>query len=651
MRMGKGMLLRKARPPLCPATRDEIADLRAAGDWAKLDQLLTTRVSFGTAGLRASVGAGFSRLNDLVIIQTTQGYLRYLSKIHGPQILRDMGVVIGHDHRHGSLSFAHLSAGVFLRENIPVHLFRTVVHTPMVPFAVRHLGAAAGIMITASHNPKQDNGYKVYSSIGTQIVAPADEKITEFILSDLRPRHWDSDIWRTSLLCHDPGHLIDAYMDNLVRCSHLRRRGSLELPYEPMPTSEARIVYTALHGVGQRYLDMAFERTLLPAVISVAEQAQPNPDFPTVQYPNPEEGKGTLQMAIDLANSTGADVILANDPDADRLGVAVRLPAGPENAAVAAAVAAAGDAPAAPGAWRLLTGNEIGLLLAAHLYATRTFHQEPVAMLTTAVSSGILHKVALHHGFLSETTLTGFKWLGNRTIELKASGYHVLFAYEEAIGYMVDANLPEKDGISAAVVFAELVHQLYASGKTLLSELRRLESLYGVVVNRNSYLFSPSPATTKSIFEEIRRLGDYVTTESDLEEAFNVAPSAKRARRSAPFDTVFEGTPFRVASVRDVSLGVDTAEAGNQSRLPLDHSAMMITLRFAEPAGAVVTLRASGTEPKLKYYSEISSSASVAPEQVDIERRTLKDTLDNLVDTIVEKILQPQRYQLRHPAH
>ncbi|KAA6429978.1 MAG: phosphoglucomutase 2 [Trebouxia sp. A1-2] len=381
---------------------------------ALLQDCLGQRLAFGTAGLRGIMGFGFNRMNQVVVQQTTQGFCKYLQEQAGPK-LATQGVAIGYDGRHHSKEFAHLAAAVFVSQNVRVHLFSEVVPTPFVAGAVTYKGCAGGIMITASHNPKQYNGYKVYWGNGCQIIPPHDVGIAAAI--DAQTELWDlpSDV-TSSELVKDPLHMVtQRYYYALQQ----------DLSFRPRQDNckAAPVVYTPLHGVG------------LPWV----QKALPDPDFPTLTFPNPEEGPGVLDLAFATARAHGAKLVLANDPDADRFAAAEQDPQ--------------------TGAWRIFSGNEIGILLAHWLWCCwRRDHMDNdpacVVMLASAVSSKMLQAMAQEERFKFDETLTGFKWLGHRALELQQAGFTPLFAFEEAIGFMfagAPGSIKDKDGSSCCL--------------------------------------------------------------------------------------------------------------------------------------------------------------------------------------------------------
>ncbi|MFF1683226.1 phospho-sugar mutase [Streptomyces sp. NPDC058256] len=408
-------------------TREELAKLIDAGDTAELTARFSGTLQFGTAGLRGELGAGPMRMNRAVVIRAAAGLAAYL-KGKGET---DGLVVIGYDARHKSADFARDTAAVMTGAGLRAAVLPYPLPTPVLAYAIRHLGAVAGVEVTASHNPPRDNGYKVYLGDGSQIVPPADAEIAAEIdavraLADvLRP---DSG-WETL----DEG-VLDAY---LARTDAVLAEGS---------PRTARTVYTAMHGVGKDTLLAAFARAGFPEPVLVAEQAEPDPDFPTVAFPNPEE-PGAMDLAFAKAHETQPDLIIANDPDADRCAVAVKD----------------GDG------WRMLRGDEVGALLAQHLVkrgARGTFAE-------SIVSSSLLGRIAEKAGLPYEETLTGFKWIA------RVEGLR--YGYEEALGYCVDPDgVRDKDGITAALLITELASELKSHNRTLLDLLDDIAVEYGL---------------------------------------------------------------------------------------------------------------------------------------------------------------------------
>ena len=485
------------------------------------------------------MGAGFSRLNSLTIIQTSQGLAEYL--LQNDPGTASAGVVIGHDARHNSTKFAELAAAAFTFKGVKVWWYEGLVHTPLVPFGVTALHAAAGIMITASHNPAQDNGYKVYGSNGCQINTPADSMIAASILKNLEPLTWDisknKDLQQSVLL-----PMKKKYIEAVTKISDFPRS------YKPLA-----FVYTPMHGVGLKYMVDVLDS--VPSIGGslmkiVEQQAQPDPDFPTVKFPNPEE-KGALDLAISTADKAGIRLILANDPDADRFAFAEKV--GSE--------------------WYQFKGDEIGILLADFLRDRIPQKQKSDHyMLTSAVSSQMLSCMASQHDFSVEETLTGFKWLGNCGLNLQTSSKTVHFGYEEALGYMIPDVVFDKDGIAAATLFLGALNHWGSAW----SKLQKLYETYGYFETMNTYWRSPDVSTTGEIFDHIRILGD-------------------------PFPT-FVGDR-KVLRWRDLTKNYDSSTANHVPSLPSSASSQMITCWLSGTStdqGIRFTVRASGTEPKIK---------------------------------------------------
>ncbi|MFJ1973381.1 phospho-sugar mutase [Streptomyces sp. NPDC087903] len=489
-------------------TREELGKLIDSGDHAELAARFGGTLQFGTAGLRGELGAGPMRMNRAVVIRAAAGLAAYLKAQGGTGGL----VVIGYDARHKSADFARDTAAVMTGAGLRAAVLPRPLPTPVLAYAIRHLGAVAGVEVTASHNPPRDNGYKVYLGDGSQIVPPADARIAAEIdavrsLDDV-PRP-DAG-WETL-----DDSVLDAY---LARTDEVLAAGS---------PRTARTVYTAMHGVGKDVLLAAFARAGFPEPVLVAEQAEPDPDFPTVAFPNPEE-PGAMDLAFAQARASDPDLIIANDPDADRCAVAV------------------GDG----GAWRMLRGDEVGVLLAAHLVrrgARGTFAE-------SIVSSSLLGRIAEKAGLPYEETLTGFKWIA------RVEGLR--YGYEEALGYCVDPDgVRDKDGITAALLITELASELKAEGRTLLDLLDDLAVEHGL-------------HATDQLSVRVADLS-------------LIASAMQRLRERPP--TRLAGLP--VTRAEDLTQGTETLPPTDGLRYTLD--------------GARVIVRPSGTEPKLKCYLEV----------------------------------------------
>ena len=511
-----------------PETRAELQDLLARGG-AELSRRFAGRLAFGTAGIRGPMGAGPTRMNRVLV--------RIIAAALAERVLQegedDPLVVVGCDARHRSADFAADTARVLAARGVRALMLPVPVPTPVLAFAAKHLEASAGVMVTASHNPRPDNGCKVYWRGGAQLVAPVDAEISALI--DRIAPLAESDLAPAShpLIGVADDSLTGAYLDAVA--------GLLETG----GPRDVRIAYTPLHGVGAATFLRALERAGFPAPAVVAEQAEPDPDFPTAPLPNPEE-PGVLDRLLALAADTDADVALAHDPDADRLAVAV-----PES-----------------GRWRTLTGDETGCLLAEHLLRRATAREgaerRPLVV-NTVVSSRLLERIAAHHGADWAETLTGFKWIMAARAE-RAASHDLVLAYEDALGYAVGDAVSDKDGIGAALVTAELVAGLKAGGRALGDLLDDLHRRHGVhATGMRSIRFESGPPDGKPM------------------------RTAMAALREAP--------PNELAGAA-VTAVHDLAAAG--SHLP-PADAVVLELLGIE---ARVIVRPSGTEPKMKVYAE-----------------------------------------------
>ncbi|MFK5690511.1 phospho-sugar mutase [Ornithinimicrobium sp. LYQ92] len=499
--------------------RAEAGDDEAATDLA---DRFSGFLEFGTAGLRGELGAGPHRMNRAVVIRTAAGLTAYLQDVLEKADPGDDAaatrptVVIGFDARHDSDVFALDTAAVVTAAGGRALVLPGPLPTPVLAFAIGHLGADAGVMVTASHNPPQDNGYKVYLGDGSQIVPPADRDIADQIAAVTSvaevPRAENG--WQTV-----DGSVLEAYLEAAVAV------------LDPATPRDLSVVHTSLHGVGSDVVQAAFERAGFPAPALVASQARPDPDFPTVAFPNPEE-PGAIDAALELAEQVGPDLVIANDPDADRCALAVRDGAG----------------------WRMLRGDEVGALLGQHVIDRGRAIGGRRVLARSIVSSRLLGAMAVDAGLEPVETLTGFKWIG------RVPG--LAYGYEEALGYCVDpATVPDKDGVTAALLAAEQAAVLKAAGRTLPDVLDDLAVRHGV---HQTDAFS------------VR-----------VDDLAQIPPVMARLREQPPRD--LGGVPVR--SVEDLSLG--------DGDLPPTDG-----LRFLLEDDTRVIVRPSGTEPKLKVYLE-----------------------------------------------
>ena len=510
-------------------TRSQLKEMLDSGDETSLRSCFAGFLEFGTAGLRGPLGPGPSRMNRAVVTKTAAGLAIYMKR-NGLK-----SVVIGRDARYGSEDFTRDTAEIMQGAGFEVFVLPRPLPTPVLAYAVRNLKCDVGIMVTASHNPPQDNGYKVYLGgtvggvryEGSQIISPADSEISADIAAVpalntlVRSQGW-------TIL--DESH-IDTYVSATSRLA--TKPGTL------------RIVYTAMHGVGTETLEKVFKAAGFPAPILVSEQAQPDPDFPTVKFPNPEE-PGAIDLSLVKAREVSADLVIANDPDADRCAAAIKD---------------------RDGQWRMLRGDEVGALLGE--YMARKAPNKEVMLANSIVSSSILSKIAQHYGLPFKETLTGFKWL--------AKIPNLWFGYEEALGYAVDSkSVNDKDGISAALVLAQLATDLKAEGKTLVDLLDEIWERHGYHGTKQISVRTTNVAQIDAILSKFR-----------------------------------DATPttigrFSLTAFDDLEKPQDGLPPTNGVRIRL-----MDNIR--------IIVRPSGTEPKIKCYIEVITKDRATSEKIIAE--------------------------------
>ena len=511
----------------------EAYDRGDAGAQRDLTERFTGALEFGTAGLRGILGAGPQYMNRVLVRKVTAGLAAYL--LEQVPDARARGVLIGHDARRNSRVFAEDTARVLGGAGLRVYLAHRPWPTPTTAWAVVAKQACAGVMVTASHNPPAYNGYKVYWGNGAQIIPPHDAGIAAAIAqigrSDRLPMPELAELRRGGIVVDLDETLHDEYLAQVIG-----------LRASPAALGSALVIaYTPLHGVGAASVEPALQRGGFPQVHSEPSQREPDPEFPTVAFPNPEE-KGAMDRVLALAGRVRADLVLANDPDADRLCCAI-----PE-----------GDG------YRLLTGDQVGVLLADYLLEVGPKDRRMVA--TTIVSSQLLGFLAKQAGADYRETLTGFKWIGNAAMDYERDhGGRFVMGYEEALGYSVGPLVRDKDGVSAALVFAELVAWNRARGRTVGEHL---DDIY-------------------------RRVGLFVTEQVSITK-----PGAGGLAEIRAAMTRFRAQPPRELAGYAVEQLVDLSR-GEGGLPPSD----VLIYRLAD--GRRVIMRPSGTEPKLKSYYEV----------------------------------------------
>jgi phosphomannomutase len=530
-----------------PDARAELTALLQAGDTEALASRFGEPLTFGTAGIRGPVGAGPARMNRATVRRVTAGLAAYLDQAGPGQLGPDAAarpVVIGHDARRGSREFADEAAAVLTGAGRQVLRLPSPVPTPVLAFAVRYLRAAAGVMVTASHNPRDDNGVKVYWADGVQIVPPVDVGIAGAAAA--AGPLLDLPLGGSGEFLGD--ELTEAYLTAIGAAVPLGDRFFIE---------GLNLAYTPLHGVGLAVVQQLFDRAGFAPLSVVREQAEPDGAFPTLPKPNPEE-PGALDLLLAEATRTGADLALANDPDADR-------------------VAAALPDPAAPGGWRVLTGDELGALLGDYLLR----HAPDAArrlLVTTIVSSSLLGELAAAAGAAFAETLTGFKWIMRASDDPAVSaGHQFLFGYEEALGYAVTDLVRDKDGMSAALALAGAAAEAKSQGRTVADLLDDITRRFGLYATGQFSVDLSGGAVSD-------------------EEA--VAALLAAARNAPPLSLL--GQP--VTSMDDLGLGLRSRADGTKDPLAFPRSDVIIW-RCGD--GTRVAVRPSGTEPKVKIYLQV----------------------------------------------
>jgi phosphomannomutase len=519
-----------------PQTAAQLTALLDAEDEVSLRKYFAGFLEFGTAGLRGPLGPGPSCMNQAVVGKTAAGIVAYMKE-------RSLtSVVIGRDARHGSEVFENISAEIFSGAGLKVSVLPRPLPTPVLAFAVNELGADVGVMVTASHNPRSDNGYKVYlggtvdgvTYRGSQIISPADKQISAHIQS----------IESLTSMPRGSGWQI---LDEDIVEKYVERTKVLA----PRP-AELKIVYTAMHGVGTKTLQRVFHRAGFPSLILVQSQAQPDPDFPTLPFPNPEEA-GALDLALESAKAFDADLVIANDPDADRCSVAIK-----ERDLT----------------WRALRGDEIGAILGEVIAK----NAQSGTLANSIVSSSILSKIAAHHQLNFEETLTGFKYI--------AKIPNLIFGYEEAIGFCVDPQtVNDKDGVSAALLMAQIATDLKSEGKTLNDLLDEIWETYGFHATEQISIRVSDLALISTLMKKLRT------------------------------QTITEIAGFKVLSKDDLAKPTNSLPATDGLRFNLEKKIRII-------------IRPSGTEPKIKCYIEVvNSDKSVALSLLEQLRPSLRELL------------------------
>ncbi len=585
--MDKAALIEKAREYIrlerAPEFKKQIEDLLAKSDWQELNDRFYTELAFGTGGIRGVIGGGYNRLNTFIIRKTTQGLANYTKKNSPPE---NASVVIAFDSRNYSDVFALEAAKVLCANGITTYLFTSLRPTPELSFAVRLLHTTSGIVVTASHNPAEYNGYKVYWSDGGQIIAPHDNGIVDEVRrvrgTEISSCSKEEALAKGLLRMIDKevdGPFIDMVKGLCLRPDLVREKGR-----------SLKVVYTPLHGAGA----MPVERSLFEMgirVIFVEQQKAPDGNFPTVQFPNPEEASA-MKMALDLGRREKADLVLGTDPDADRLGIAV-----PD-----------GDG------FTLITGNQLGALLLDYILSAReeagTLPTNG-AFIKTIVTSELQRRIAERFGVRCYDVLTGFKYIGEkiREFESQKNGPVFLFGGEESYGYLVNTEVRDKDAVSAAAMAAEMALYHVSQGRTVLDRLNQLYEQFGY-------------------FEEAL-ISKYFKGESGVA----IMTACMTGLRSSP-PRLFAGQ--KVTSIKDYRdhTTLDMEKGRKVKNIPLPSSDV---LQLCCDDGSIITIRPSGTEPKIKVYASCQSPPGAPLTAARREIHEKIDAIKRAVTVLIEE--------------
>ena len=528
------------------AIHQELLAMQA--DQKLLEDAFYCDLAFGTAGLRGVMGAGTNRMNSYIVARASQGVANYLKQNH-----MQPAVVIGYDSRINSKSFAEITAEVFAGNGIKVYLWPELMPVPTVSFATRHLNAAAGIMITASHNPAQYNGYKVYGADGCQITTEA----ASSILAEINKLDIFADVKQEAFAAAMSRKQI-SYIDETVYNAFLAEVKQQSVLFGEQVKQDVAIVYTPLNGTGLKPVTQILEDTGYTNIKIVPEQRMPDGHFPTCPYPNPELPEA-MRLGIEYARENNAELLLATDPDCDRVGVAVRDE---------------------QGEYRILTGNQIGVLLLDYICSQRSKHNklpEAAVMIKTVVTTAMAEQVAASYGVRTINVLTGFKYIGEQIGLLEQQGLesNYIFGFEESCGYLSGAYVRDKDGVNAAFLISEMYSYYATQGVSLLQKLEELSRKHGYSINLSrSYEFKGS---------------------TGLETMQRIMNSLRGG--------VQELAGKRVLSALDYAKGIDSLPAENM-------------LQFVLEDNCSVIVRPSGTEPKLKTYIYVSASSEAQAMQL-----------------------------------
>lgn len=548
----------KTGPAFDDATHQELAALDPEKDAKEIEDRFYRVLAFGTAGLRGVMGAGTNRMNRYTVGRATKGYGQYLLERFGAEACAKRGVVVAHDTRNNSPEFTEITAKVFSGLGIHAYVIDEPVPTPELSFAVKHLGCVGGVVVTASHNPKEYNGYKAYDEYGTQLLDEPAAKVIGYVnaIEDFSSIDFEG---RPELV--EKIDLNDVYVETVLKQS---------INKDAAAKAALKVVYTPLHGAGNVPVRAALKADGFTDVTVVPEQEKPDGNFPTVKSPNPEE-RSALDLGIQLAEKLGADLVVGTDPDSDRVGAAVKT----------------------GGGMQLITGNQMGVLLLDYVLGHKDLSAtHNPAIVSTIVTSGMGAAVAKKRGATAFATLTGFKYIGEKITQFEAAqnggdqaqNYTFIMGYEESYGYLAGTHARDKDAVVTTMLICEMAAAWKSQGKTLTDRLNELYEEFGCYVDATD---------------------SYTLKGKDGAEKIAAMMSDLRAG----------GSPLEGAQTTDYSVPVPS-EPGFPD-LPVSN-----VLKYTTPDGAWVAVRPSGTEPKIKlYYSVKGDSRASAQQRLDDYRK------------------------------
>ncbi len=568
-----------SRPPFDDATIQEVSALVKAGEEKELEERFYRILEFGTGGLRGVLGAGTNRMNTYTVGMATQGLANYI-KMAGAA---DGGVVIARDSRRMSDEFSRVAASVFAGNGIPVFMFRDIAPTPFASFAIRHLKATSGIVITASHNPPEYNGYKVYWDDGGQIVTPHDKRIIDEVekidtIDKIAKKDFDAAVAAQIIRFIDE-EIFKSYVMHLEKYA-MRERGP----------SRLKVAYTPLHGTGYRIIPRVLTHFGFDSVLVQEEQSKPDGDFPTVKYPNPEE-KDALELVVKLAHERDADIILATDPDADRMGVGFKDE---------------------KGEYLLINGNQIGTML--EYYILKRAREKgtlgtDAAVVKTIVTTDLQGEIARAFNCRMDEVLTGFKWIASKMKEYDQTGAaRFVFGGEESYGYLPVPFVRDKDAVSSCYFFAEMADWLLSQDRTMRDFLDEIYTTFGL------YQEDLHSMTLKGM-DGIRRIGEIM-------ESFRQSPPSE-----------FTGIPVKYVSDMKNLVRREVAGGKTESITGLPSSDV---IQFSLDDGTRITMRPSGTEPKIKFYFSVREKTG--KETLGEAKKKLRKKLDALMADFISKV-------------